>query len=42
MGQGNSAIIDARGEIIARVEPGTLRADATVDRANHDRTPEGG
>lgn len=29
-GQGSSAILDARGEIVARVAPGALRADAVV------------
>lgn len=29
-GQGSSAIFDASGAIVARVEPGTLRADAVV------------
>jgi len=31
-GQGNSAILDAKGEMLARVEPGTLRADAVLRR----------
>jgi 5-aminopentanamidase len=29
-GQGNSAVLDSNGEIVARVEPGTMRADALV------------
>jgi 5-aminopentanamidase len=29
-GQGSSAILDANGDIVARVEPGTLRADAVI------------